>query len=157
MAAGLDPDFANQIRASKFSMRLPCVLLIEPEMPEGVSARKLVLETSKINVISAYTSESALANFSAFANVDAVIVHVGMREAPYTEVVRQIRAEKPNMRIAVLSAGEQRGKVEGNDAVVNIFDPTGLLNLIQQWFDTAEFEGSGFELYRGQREQSRLQ
>jgi hypothetical protein len=131
--------------------------LIEPEMPEGVSARKLVLETSKINVISSYTSESGLANFANFPNVDAVIVHVGVRDIPYTEIIKQIRAQKPGIRIGVLTPSEQTGQLDDLDAEINIFDPTGLLTLAQRWFDDDEFEGSGFEMYRAHRERSRLQ
>lgn len=45
----------------------PIVLMAEVEPPEGLSARKLVLETGKFNVITAYSVEEALETLVAFS------------------------------------------------------------------------------------------
>src|SRR5579862_2937483 len=49
--------------------------MIETEHPEGLSARKLVVETAKHNVLTAYNAEDGLDLLRRFPNVDAVLVH----------------------------------------------------------------------------------
>ncbi|MBV9670685.1 MAG: hypothetical protein JOZ43_06990 [Acidobacteriales bacterium] len=127
------------------SMRLPCVLLIEPDMPEGVSARKLVLETAKINVISAYTAESGLDNLEAFPNVDAVILHVNMRDLVTKEIMQRVRHMNPNMKFILVAPQPESFTPSQNLAVVDAFDPTSLLFVAQRWLqpDLDVFEEAG--------------
>lgn len=51
------------------------ILMIEVEQPEGVSTRKLVLETARHNVITAYSTDTGLRLLRRFPNVDVVVVH----------------------------------------------------------------------------------
>jgi hypothetical protein len=58
----------------------PCLLIVEPEPAEALSTRKLVVETGKFNVITAYSGEEALASLERFPGVDGVVVHSGMED-----------------------------------------------------------------------------
>jgi hypothetical protein len=49
--------------------------MIEVEQPEGLSTRKLVLETARHNVITAYTAEGGMELLHRFPNVDVIVVH----------------------------------------------------------------------------------
>ena len=51
------------------------ILMIEAEHPEGLSARKLVVETAKHNVLTAYSTDSGMDLLRRFPLVDAVLVH----------------------------------------------------------------------------------
>ncbi|HKR31715.1 MAG TPA: hypothetical protein VJT08_14635 [Terriglobales bacterium] len=83
------------------------VLLIEPEMPEGVSARKLVVETAKHNVLSAYGGREGLYLFERFPQVDAVVIHSELSDIRCDEVAAQVRAKDKRIPIVVLSPSAQ--------------------------------------------------
>lgn len=105
------------------------VLMIEVEQPEGLSARKLVLESCKHNVITAYNGEIGVELFKRFPNVDAVVVHVDVRSIPFSEVVRQIREVRPDVPIIALSPIPNLA-FEGVDHVVPSHDPQAILRLL---------------------------
>lgn len=83
--------------------RVATVLMIEPEMPESVSARKLVLETAKHNVITAYGGVEGIALFKRFPGVDAVFLHSELNDYDCAKVAKQIRAANATIPIVVLS------------------------------------------------------
>lgn len=47
-------------------MTRPCFLVIECEYPGNISARKLVIETAKMNVISCYSCAEGIATLRRF-------------------------------------------------------------------------------------------
>ena len=49
----------------------PCFLVIDHEFPDSISTRKLVLETAKYNVITAYSGNEAVETLKLFPNVTA--------------------------------------------------------------------------------------
>lgn len=109
------------------------VLMIEVEQPEGLSARKLVLETSHHNVITAYSGESGIRLFKRFPNVDVVVVHTHVANPPFGQVVREIRQIDPRMPIIGLSpAGD--GDWEGVDYVIPSHEPQAILEVLANHF-----------------------
>jgi response regulator RpfG family c-di-GMP phosphodiesterase len=56
----------------------PIVMMAEIEPPEGLSARKLVLETGKYNVITAYSLKEALETLATYPKVHAVVLHASL-------------------------------------------------------------------------------
>jgi hypothetical protein len=73
------------------------VLMMEEEQPEGLSARKLVVETVKHNVLTAYTLKDGLDLLHRFPNVDIIMVHARLLEqdpALLTQV-RKMCPDKP--------------------------------------------------------------
>ena len=112
---------------------LVIVLMIEVEQPEGLSARKLVLETSKHNVITAYSGKSGVQLFRRFPDVDAVVVHVDVSNPDFDEVVRQIREVRPTIPIIALSPiGSQA--LGGVDYVIPSHEPQAILKVLADHF-----------------------
>lgn len=56
-------------------MARPTFLMAEPEPTQALSARKLVLEPAKFNVITAHWAKEALELCERFPEVDALIIH----------------------------------------------------------------------------------
>jgi hypothetical protein len=78
------------------------LLMIEPEQPEALSARKLVVETEKHNVITSYNTAEGLNLLRRFPNVDAVVVHIHcLREHP--GLLKEIRSLVPLTPLVVAS------------------------------------------------------
>lgn len=73
------------------------VLMIEEEQPEGLSARKLVAETARHNVLTSYTAQSGLALLRRFPRVDAVLVHHSILESRPTLIdeIDEVTPEVP--------------------------------------------------------------
>lgn len=109
------------------------VLIIEAEQPEGLSARKLILESSKQNVITAYNGNEGVQLFHRFPAVDAVVIHVNVSDQPFEEVVRQIRKIRPDVPIIALSPV---GPVQlnGVDYVLPSHQPQALMALLAEKF-----------------------
>lgn len=112
------------------------VMMIEIEQPEGLSARKLVLETAKHNVITAYNGKIGIRLFKRFPDVDAVVVHVDVQDIPFPEVVRQIREIRPNIPIIALSPIGSIA-LDDVDYVVPSHQPQAILNVLAEHFDAS--------------------
>jgi hypothetical protein len=112
------------------------VLMIEIEQPEGLSARKLVLETSKHNVITSYGGASGVQLFKRFPNVDAVVVHLDVQDLPFPEVVRQIREIRPNVPIIALSPIGNL-VLQGVDYVIPSHEPQAILKVLADHFNAS--------------------
>ena len=100
-------EFRNRIVTFMARKHIITVLLIEPEMPESVSARKLVVETAKHNVLSAYGGREGLDLFQRFPNVDAVIIHSELADMRCEDVAKQVRTRDNKIPIVVLSPSAQ--------------------------------------------------
>lgn len=112
------------------------VLMIEVEQPEGLSARKLVLETSKHNVITAYSGASGIQLFKRFPNVDAVVVHVDLSDLSFENVVGQIREIRQNIPIIALSPIPDLA-LEGVDYVIPSHEPQAILKVLADNFNAS--------------------
>lgn len=109
------------------------VLMIEVEQPEGLSARKLVLETCKHNVITAYSGASGVQMFKRFPDVDAVVVHADVTNPEFEQVIREIREVRPTVPIIALSPiGAQA--LAGVDYVIPSHEPHALLKVLADHF-----------------------
>jgi DNA-binding NtrC family response regulator len=111
------------------------VLMIEVEQPEGVSARKLVLETAKHNVITAYSAKSGLKLLERFPNVDAVVVHSRIADSSFQAIVRAVKAKHPSMPVIVLSPSGGAEDYKPADFVVDSMVPNDILRLLADKFD----------------------
>lgn len=112
------------------------VLMIEIEQPEGLSARKLVLETAKHNVITAYNGRMGLQLLKRFPDVDAVVVHVDVQDIPFPEIVRQVRGIRPNVPIIALSPiGNMT--LDGVNYVIPSHEPQAILNVLADHFNAS--------------------
>src|SRR3954454_19838477 len=79
--------------ASERFMERATFLIIEPEQEEGLSSRKLLLETAKHNVLTAYSSKEGLEIFGKHP-VDAVVVHASRGDTARGKMCRTIKKER---------------------------------------------------------------
>lgn len=116
-------------------MRL-IVLMIEVEQPEGLSARKLVLETSKHNVITAYSGAAGIGLFRRFPDVDVLVVHVDICDMPFPQVIQEIRQIRPLIPIIALSP-QGHAVLDGVDYVIPSHEPQALLAILAEQFNAS--------------------
>ena len=72
----------------------PCFLVVDNEYPGSISTRKLVIESAKLNVITAYSAEEAIETLNRFPNVDGVVMDTQLQGRPCSEVVQLLRTAR---------------------------------------------------------------
>lgn len=110
-------------------MARPVFLIIEIEQPDGLSTRKLVLETAKYNVLTAHSGKEGL-EIAETHPVDAIILHHGMKDVPIPKLARRLR-DLSNGTPLIYLAPNLSSRLAGADHVVSSHDPGGLLTLMQ--------------------------
>ncbi|WP_446742927.1 response regulator [Silvibacterium acidisoli] len=109
----------------------PCFLVVDREFSGTISSRKLVIETAKFNVITAYSGAEALETLAKFPAVDGVVINSGLRDIPCTEVIARMKVQQPGLRVVVVeSAGD--GPCHGGDYAVDSFKPEDLLLVLRK-------------------------
>ncbi len=104
------------------------ILMIESEQPEGLSARKLVVETVKHNVLTAYNAEDGLELLRRFPNVDAILVHAQLlSRAP--DILSDVIAMAPDIPL-ILAAPLANMRHPDADFIVDSHHPQDLLALL---------------------------
>ncbi len=116
-------------------MRL-VVLMVEVEQPEGISARKLILETARHNVITAYSGDGAIKLLRRFPNVDVAVIHTQLEDSQFTRLVREIKKIRPDLPIVALSPMLDQ-HVKGVDHTLSSYDPQLLLHLLAEHYEAA--------------------
>lgn len=108
--------------------------MAEIEPPEGISARKLVLETGKYNVITAYSVQEAFDTLAAFPKVHAVVLHVSLcKDGECDQVIARIKKSDPRMLVIALSPTDGH-KYRGADNNLSSHEPQDLLSLLRSRF-----------------------
>lgn len=102
--------------------------MIEHEQPEGLSARKLVVETAKHNVLTAYSMDDGLELLRRFPNVDVILVHGTLLER-YPDILSSIKAESQHTPI-VLAAPFANMRSPHADFIIDSHHPQQLLQLL---------------------------
>jgi DNA-binding response OmpR family regulator len=130
----------------------PCFLVIDREFPGNISTRKLVIETAKFNVLTAYSSFEAVATLQTFPAVTGVVLDSGLTDMPCTQLIAQLKQVKPVPIIAISVPGSADG--EGADYYLESFNPARLLALLQSLVPEAAkaIEGQEEALNGGARE-----
>jgi DNA-binding NtrC family response regulator len=109
----------------------PRFLVIDQEHSGSISTRKLVIETAKFNVVTAYRGAEALETLAKFPGVDAVVLDAGVRDVPCTTLVKQIKQGHPRMPV-ILAGTLGHDHCLGADRYLEAFDPNKLLKLLQE-------------------------
>jgi DNA-binding response OmpR family regulator len=114
-------------------MRRPCILVMDAEFPGSISSRKLVIETAKFNVITAYSGHEALATLERFPRLDAAVLNAADQDLPCAEVVGRMKDMVPGLPIIVTSA---MGDDDCGDADFNLrsYEPAKLLETLRVLF-----------------------
>jgi DNA-binding response OmpR family regulator len=114
-------------------MARPTVLVAEPEPPEGVSARKLVLETAKFNVITAHSGAEAKELFERFSNVNAIVLHSTLPGLDCNKAIADIKAQITGARVIVI-APVASFECKEADHLLDSHEPHQLLSLLRSLF-----------------------
>ena len=106
-------------------------LIIESEPGQGLSTRKLLLETAKHNVITAYSAREGGRMFHRFPNVDVVCIDTELNDLSGSNLVEDIKSKNAHIRILALTP-RIGGHYEWADEVVNSHDPAALLKCLER-------------------------
>jgi DNA-binding NtrC family response regulator len=110
-------------------MTRPCFLVVDREFSANISTRKLVIETAKFNVITAYSGAEAIETVQRFPNIDAVVLDTIIRDIEPEEVIAAIKKLNPGMPVILICATHLH--CPGADYHLKLFDPASLLELLQ--------------------------
>jgi CheY-like chemotaxis protein len=117
------------------------VLMVEVEQPEGISSRKLILETARHNVLTAYSGDDAVNLLQSFPNVDLAIIHTELAGEDFDTTVRRLKEVRPDLYIVAISPLDS-GKLEGVNTVLSSYDPQELLEFLAKQFEAATSDES---------------
>ena len=109
-------------------MLRPCFLVIDREYSGSISTRKLVIETAKFNVITAYSGAEALEALAKFPRVDGVVLDVSVTDIPCLELIQRLKQLQPQLTIIAVG----RHGCDGADHSVESFEPKSLLELLEK-------------------------
>jgi CheY-like chemotaxis protein len=109
----------------------PCFLVVDREYAGSISTRKLVIETAKLNVITAYSSSEAIETLKRFPAVDGVVMDANLADMPCGELARALKDLQPKLVIVAIS-GPNRDYCDGVDHHLETFEPARLLELLKQ-------------------------
>jgi CheY-like chemotaxis protein len=109
----------------------PCFLVVDNEYPGSISTRKLVLESAKLNVITAYSPEEAVNTLNRFPNVDGVVLDTQIQGQSCSETIKRLRNARADIPIVTVSPGGQ-DPCGGEMYHVSNFDPKHLLDTLHK-------------------------
>jgi DNA-binding response OmpR family regulator len=119
------------MQAHNGSMIRPCYLVIDRETSSGISTRKLVIETAKFNVVTAYSSNEAIETLKKFCGMDGIVLDAGMDEMPTDELIVRLRELQPEITVIVVCT-PRSAPCRNADYVLESFDPRKLLALLEK-------------------------
>lgn len=117
-------------------MTRPCLIVLDREHSGTLSTRKLVIETAKFNVITAYSGLEAIESFERFPAVDAAILNASIPDIPCQEVIGRIRSRAPKIPIIVVR-GPGAPECPSADYIIESFDPIAIIELLHKLFPRA--------------------
>ena len=134
----------------------PCFLVIDREFAGSISTRKLVIETAKFNVITAYSSLEAIATLQAYPAMNGAVIDANMPQMPCAELIAELKKIKPTLPVVVVSA-PGAAACTGADFHLESFDPKKLLAILQtvEPQHTAAIEQRNEELSQEEHESTR--
>jgi CheY-like chemotaxis protein len=112
-------------------MTRPCFLVVDREYSQSISTRKLVIETAKFNVLTAYSASEALDTLRKFPAVDGVVVDSDMPTISCPEFIRTLRGFAPGIPVIAVGA-PLADNCDGADYELDSFNPKNLLDLLQK-------------------------
>jgi len=110
-------------------MTRPCFLVVDREFAGSISSRKLLIETAKFNVITAYSGSEAIELFDRFPGVDGVVLDASLGDMECDELVRALKAKSPTLPTIAIEGGLKA--CSSADFNVRSFDPGQLLDVLR--------------------------
>ena len=111
-------------------MARPCFLVVDREFSANISTRKLVIETAKFNVITAYSGREALEVFRRFPAVDGVVLDGGIDDISAEELTEELKAIQPKIPVVVIAFPGFDGCPRA-DFHLESFNPAKLLEILR--------------------------
>lgn len=108
----------------------PCFLVVDPEHSGSISTRKLVIESAKLNVITAYSGAEAIETLKKFPAIDGVVCNTEIRDIPVDQLIAAVKSCAP--KVPAILVGPGAGGMPQADYHVGSFDPKRLLELLQE-------------------------
>ena len=109
----------------------PCFMVIDREFAGGISTRKLVIETAKFNVITAYSFAEAMTTLELFPNVHGCVVSTSHDDEP-ARFLRAVRSQYPKIKLVL--TGQNTVQDATCDALVEGYSPEKLLAALRGLF-----------------------
>lgn len=110
----------------------PCFIILDSDFPGSISARKLVIESAKLNVITAYGQQEAIETLDRFPRVDGVVVNAEMEgRMSCREIINKLRSVRGDIPIITVSASGH-DPCDGEQFHVSSYDPRNLLNVLER-------------------------
>ena len=113
-------------------MARPCFLVIDREHSGAISTRKLVIETAKFNVITAYSAEEAIDTLRKFPAVDGIVMDVLTPGTSCQDLVNSLRAINPSLSIVAILSPRSGSHCPGADYIIDSFEPKPLLDILEK-------------------------
>ncbi len=108
----------------------PCFLVIDREFPGSISTRKLVIETAKFNVLTAYSAQESIETLRMFSAISGVVLDSEITGMSCVELVQALKKVKSGIPIiAICGPGDH--PCPDADHELETFDPRHLLALLQ--------------------------
>jgi CheY-like chemotaxis protein len=108
----------------------PCFLVIDREYSGSISTRKLVIETAKFNVVTAYSAHEAVETLQAFPNLNGIVLDAGIRDMTCCDLVAKLKLLDARLPIVIISAPGTHECPQA-DHMLESFEPAKLLALLQ--------------------------
>lgn len=109
----------------------PCFLVIDKQFAGTISARKLVIETALLNVITAYSGKEGVETLTRFPHIDGVVLDTEVEGRPCGEIIAELRKIRGNLPIITVSpSGHARCGDENYH--VSSYDPHDLLTQLNK-------------------------
>jgi len=109
-----------------------CFIVLDYDLPGAVSARKLVIESARLNVITTYSQDEAIQTLERFPRVDGVVIntHVEGRLTcqAFVEKLHEVRRGVPI--VTVSASGD--APCGGEQFHVSSYDPRSLLTVLEK-------------------------
>jgi CheY-like chemotaxis protein len=111
-------------------MLRPCFLVVDREFPGSISTRKLVIETAKFNVITAYSASEAVETLEAFPAIHGVVLDADIHGMACDDLVARFKRIKPGISVIAISGPAGKACLAA-DHQLESFDPRELLELLR--------------------------
>jgi DNA-binding NtrC family response regulator len=108
----------------------PCFLVIDRESSSAISTRKLVIETAKFNVLTAYSSDEAIETLRKYPALDGVVADTGLADMSCDNLIAELKKIHPKIPVIVVNTPRGIPAVRA-DYNLDSFDPKQLLALLE--------------------------